>query len=87
MVVEVLYHYTDLSLNVQGGSVSPEVYTQAHLKTNVLLIEESFLPHCLNRGVDSSENYHFCVPPLHLLLVFTLGQVLWTLKQLSVIIL
>lgn len=65
------------------------LHTRLHTsspKTNVLLIEKSFLPHCLNTGVDSSENYLCWVPSLHLLLVFTLRQVLWTLKQLSEII-
>ncbi len=33
---------TDLSLN-SGNSVSPEVCTQAHLKTNVLLLKSRFL--------------------------------------------
>lgn len=34
--------------------------TQAHLKTNVPLIERSFPPCCLNTGVDSGENCRCC---------------------------
>lgn len=34
--------------------------TQAHLETNVPLIEKSFPPHCLNTGVDSGENDCCC---------------------------
>lgn len=38
--------------------------TQAHLETNVPLIEKSFPPHCLNKGVDSGENdcCCYCLP-------------------------
>lgn len=35
--------------------------TQAHLKTNVPLIERSFPPRCLNTGVDSGENCRRCL--------------------------
>lgn len=84
-----------------GNSVFPEVCPQAHLKTNVLLTEKSFPPHCLNTGVDSGENgdcycccRHRCLPcPCtgsfkyeSCSLLNTLRQDLSTLQQLSAII-